>query len=150
MRLVFNLLSIKQINLIANLICICPIPLKYGPMNENCLDGYFLKQAISAEPNPPGKGVVIAVPGSYLLRSYRVVTAVRWGRGRGHPQESRSMSLTRKDPHPNLPATLTPQTNMSKAKNVTDKPTGMAIIKWFFFCEGLNPLIMESRCTLWN
>ena len=80
MSLVFNLLSIRQINL-ADLLC--PIPLKYGPMNENCLEGCFLKQAISAKPNPPGKGVVIAVPGSYLLRSYRVVTAVRWGRGRG-------------------------------------------------------------------
>ena len=97
MSLVFNLLSIRQINL-ADLLC--PIPLKYGPMNENCLDGYFLKQAISVEQNPPGKGVVIAVPGSYLLRSYRVVTAVRWGRGRGHPQESRSMFRSRKDPHP--------------------------------------------------
>ena len=84
MSLVFNLLSIRQINLAANLLC--PIPLKYGSMNENCLEGCFLKQAISAKPNPPGKGVVIAVPGSYLLRSYRVVTAVRWGRGRGHPQ----------------------------------------------------------------
>ena len=116
MRLVFNLLNIKQINLIANLICICPIPLKYGPMNENCLDGYFLKQAISAEPNPHRKGVVIAVPGSYLLRSYRVVTAVRWGRGRGHPQESRSMSRTRKDPHPNLPATLTPKNQYDQSQ----------------------------------
>ena len=122
MSLVFNLLSIRQINLAANLLC--PIPLKYGSMNENRLDGYFLKQAISVEQNPPGKGVVIAVPGSYLLRSYRVVTAVRWGRG--HPQESRSMQ--RPTPKvPNLPATLTPQTNITKAKNVTDKPTGNAI-----------------------
>ena len=110
MSLVFNLLSIRQINL-ADLLC--PIPLKYGPMNENCLDGYFLKQAISVEQNPPGKGVVIAVPGSYLLRSYRVVTAVRWGRG--HPQESRSMQ--RPTPKvPNLPATLTPQNQYDKSQ----------------------------------
>ena len=82
-------------------------------MNENRLDGYFLKQAISVEQNPPGKGVVIAVPGSYLLRSYRVVTAVRWGRG--HPQESRSMQ--RPTPKvPNLPATLTPQNQYDKSQ----------------------------------
>ena len=143
MSLVFNLLSIRQINL-ADLLC--PIPLKYGPMNENCLEGCFLKQAISAKPNPPGKGVVIAVPGSYLLRSYRVVTAVRWGRG--HPQESRSMQRPTPKVH-NLPATLTPKNQYDQSQKRNGQTNRNGDYKVVLFCDGLNPLMMES-CTLWN